>query len=274
MLINSSNTQEYNSASDTQQVARYLSNHDIYGSEGSPYTIFNGKNGTLAAFVVTAFMKSVPFIYNGMEVGNTVAMPFPFTSSVINWTEDVSITPEMTKIIAIRNNSAVIRRGSLTSYTNFDVCAFTKALGTDGVFVLSNLRNAEKTFTLPSGIANTSMVDELTSTDVNLGTTISLAAYEYKVFTTDNFVSVNEAEILPATAPIVYPNPAGDGLVTIKFPGGCSNATMNVFDLQGKQVLSKQMDSNPFDISNLAKGIYTVKLVCSDNVLMTKFVKE
>ena len=76
-LINSSNTQEYINASDTQRVTRYLSNHDIYGSEGSPYTIFNGKEGTLAAFVVTAFMKSVPFIYNGMEVGNTVANALP-----------------------------------------------------------------------------------------------------------------------------------------------------------------------------------------------------
>ena len=147
-------------------------------------------------------------------------MPFPFTSSVINWTEDESITPEMTKIIEIRNNSVAIRRGSLTSYTNADVCAFMKVLGTEAVFVLSNLRNAEKTFTLPAGIANTSMFDELTNTDVNLDTTISLAAYEYKVFTTDNFVSVNEAEILPATDPIVYPNPAGDGLVIIQLPGG------------------------------------------------------
>jgi glycosidase len=274
MLINNSNTQEYTSASDTQQVARYLSNHDIYGSEGSPYTIFNGKEGTLAAFVVTALMKSVPFIYNGMEVGNTVAMPFPFTSSVIDWTEDESITPEMTKIIAIRNNNVAIRRGSLTSYTNSDVCAFRKVSGTDAAFVLSNLRNAEKTFTLPSGIANTSMVDELSNTDVNLGSTISLAAYEYKVFTTDNFVSVNEMESLSATTPIVYPNPCQDGLVIIKIPGSFSDAMMNVFDLQGKQVLSKQIDSNPFSISNLSKGIYFVKLVCSDNVMITKFVKE
>jgi glycosidase len=273
-LINNSNTQEYISASDTQQVTRFLTNHDIYGSEGSPYLIFNGKKGTLAAFVITAFMKSVPFIYNGMEVGNTVAMPFPFTSSVINWTEDESITPEMTKIIAIRNNNEAIRRGSLTSYTNSDVCAFKKVLGTDGVFVLCNLRNAEKTFTLPAGIASINMHDELTDTDVILGTTISLAAYEYKVFTTDNMVSVDEAELYPATAAIVYPNPSKDGLVIIKLPGSYRDVTINIFDLQGKQVLSKQMDSNPIDISHLGNGIYLTKLTSSENVQITKFVKE
>lgn len=273
-LINTSNSREYTSASDTQQVARYLSNHDIYGSEGSPYTIFNGKDGTLAAFVVTALMKSVPFIYNGMEVGNTVAMPFPFTSSVINWTEDESITPDMTKIIAIRNNEVAIRRGSLTSYTNSDVCAFTKVSGTEAVFVLSNLRNAEKTFSLPSGIANTVMVDELENTSVNLGTTITLAAYEYKIFTTDNFVSVSEAELNPVTGPIVYPNPAEDGSVSITLPGSHNDIMIHVFDLQGKRVLYKQMDATPVDISRLEKGIYVVKLASSENVRFTKFVKE
>jgi hypothetical protein len=209
-----------------------------------------------------------------MEAGNTVAMPFPFTSSVINWTEDESIIPEMTKIIAIRNNSVAIRRGSLTSYTNSDVCAFRKVSGTDAVFILSNLRNAEKTFTLPSGIAGTSMYDELTNTDVNLDTTLSLAAYEYKVFTTDNFVSASEVQLLPATAPIVYPNPAGDGSVIIKLPGSDRDGVMNVYTLQGKQVLSKQMDTEPIDISYLGKGIYLVKLVYSENVMITKFIKE
>ena len=103
-------------------MARYLTNHDVYGSDGSPFNIFGGKSGTLAAFVVTTYMKSVPFIYNGIEVGNTVAMPFPFNSSVINWTEDVSVTPEMTNIIVFYNSSDAIRRGTLTSYDNADVC--------------------------------------------------------------------------------------------------------------------------------------------------------
>jgi glycosidase len=274
LLINNSNTREYISASDTQLVARYLSNHDIYGSEGSPYTIFNGKDGTLAAFVVTAFMKSVPFIYNGMEVGNTVPMPFPFTSSVIDWTEDESITPEMINLIDIRNKNIAIRRGSLTSYTNADVCAFTKVMGTEAVFVLSNLRNAEKTFTLPSGIANTSMFDELANINVNLGTTISLAAYEYIIFTTDNFVSVNEGTLNPVTGPIVYPNPAKDGTVIITLPADHSDVVMHVFNVGGKLVLCKQLDSEPVDISNLEKGIYVIKLACSENVISTKFAIE
>ena len=80
--------------------------------------------------------------------------------------------------------------------------------------------------------------------------------------------------LLAPTAPIVYPNPVRDGLVRIKIPGGYSDALMNVFDLQGKQVVSLQIDSDPVDISVLSKGIYFVKLVCPDKVLVTKFAKE
>jgi glycosidase len=259
-LIDNSNNTEYVNASDTQRVARYLSNHDIYGSDGSPYINFSGKKGTLAAFVITAFMKSVPFIYNGMEVGNTVAMPFPFTSSVINWTEDESITPEMTKIISIRNVSTAIRRGGLTSYTNADVCAFTKVSGTEGVFVLSNLRNAEKTFTIPAGIANTTWYDELSETEVTIGDTLSLAAYEYKVFSTDNFVSVRDREFSPSEAPVLYPSPAENGWFMVTLPGGFSDVAMSIFDLQGRKVLTAMLSSkeSTVNITGLKKGMYIV----------------
>ena len=259
-LINNSNNAEYINASDTQRVVRYLSNHDIYGSDGSPYIVFNGKKGTLAAFVITALMKSVPFIYNGMEVGNTVAMPFPFTSSVISWTEDVSITPEITKIIAIRNTSEAIRRGNLTSYTNYDICAFTKVAGTQGVFVLSNLRDAERTFTVPTAIAGTTWYDELTGTGVNLGDTQSLAAYEYKIFSTDNFVSVRDIGMPATEAPVLYPNPAGNERIMVTLPDGLCNITMNISDLQGRKVISVILLSREtiIDVSGLMKGMYLV----------------
>ena len=71
---------------------------------------------------------------------------------------------------------------------------------------------------------------------------------------------------------IFYPNPATEKLYLKN--SNYANSIIMIFDLQGKQVLSKQMDSNPIDISNLEKGIYVVKLVGSENVLITKFIKE
>jgi glycosidase len=187
-IIAESNSFDYTGATGSQQVIRWLSNHDIYGSEGSPFKIFGGKNGTLAAFVVTAYMKSVPFIYNGMEVGNTVVLSFPFTDLDINWEEDLSVTPEMTNIITLRNLSTAIRRGALTTFSNADVCAFKKISATDSVYAFINLRNTSKTFTLPAAIASKTMVDAFTNEPENFGTTLPLAAYQYRIFTNSGIV--------------------------------------------------------------------------------------
>jgi hypothetical protein len=48
----------------------------VYNSDGSPINLYGGKNGSLAAFVVTAYMKGVPMIYTGQEVGTTRGMDF------------------------------------------------------------------------------------------------------------------------------------------------------------------------------------------------------
>ena len=59
-FIDQSNIDEYVDATGNDQVARFLSNHDIYSSDGSPFTIFNGTEGTMAAFAVASLMKGYP----------------------------------------------------------------------------------------------------------------------------------------------------------------------------------------------------------------------
>jgi glycosidase len=179
--IDSRNTTEYVNASNGQQVVRYLTNHDVNGSDGTPQELFGGIRGSMAAFVVTAYMKSVPMIYNGQEVGFPTRITFPFTSVDINWTLNPDIKEEYKTIIAFRNTSAAIRRGSLISYNSADVAAFTKELGAEKVFVLSNLRNGARTFTLPAALVNTNWTNAMTGAPVSLTTSVNLAAYEYLV---------------------------------------------------------------------------------------------
>ncbi len=259
--IDNLNSSEYTGAGPNNRVVRYLTNHDVYGSDGSPYNFLGGKNGTLAAFVVIAYMKSVPFIYNGVEVGNTVSMPFPFTSSVINWTKDLTVTPEIKKIIAFRNKSVAIRRGALTSFDNSDVCAFIKVSETDTVFVLSNLRNSDQSFTLPNIIAGAYWYDAFTNAPVSLGTTISLSAYQYKVFTNRaSTLSVNETLFSPKHI-VIFPNPVENGLLNIDVKPSTKNLTIKLYDIRGKDVFESLLHSslNTFDVSSLKKGIYLAK---------------
>src|SRR5947209_5973794 len=58
--IDTLNVSEYIDASNGQGIIRYTSNHDVNGSDGTPLELFGGRKGSMAAFVVIAYMKSIP----------------------------------------------------------------------------------------------------------------------------------------------------------------------------------------------------------------------
>src|SRR5690606_23021436 len=136
-LIDSVNTKDYaNSIRDSQRVVRYVSNHDVNIYEGTPMELFQGKRGALAAFVVAAYMKGVPMIYNGQEIAYTKRLEF-FSSTPIDWaTADEDILQEYKNLIAFYNSSDAIRRGALKSFNSKDVVVFTKELQGEKVLVI------------------------------------------------------------------------------------------------------------------------------------------
>jgi glycosidase len=181
LTIDGLNTSEYVGSTTGKAVVRYITNHDVNGSDGTPLELFGGANGSTTAFVVAAYMKSVPMIYNGQEVGNTTRLTFPFTSTKVNWTGNYPMEADYKKIIAFRNSSAAIRRGALTSYSSADVCVFTKIQGSETVLVIANLRNSTINYTLPSAIASAAWQDVMHGGTINLSTQLSLAPYAYRV---------------------------------------------------------------------------------------------
>jgi glycosidase len=179
--IDTVNQKEYAHATNLQQMVRYITNHDVNSSDGSPITLFGGKKGAMAAFIVAAYMKSVPMIYDGQEVGLPYALLFPFTRSKIDWSVNVDVTAEYKKVIAFRNSSEAIRRGELTSYSSDDICAFTKTIGDKRVLVLSNLRNKPVTYSIPTNLVNMKWKDAFTGSKMDFITTITLNPYQYLV---------------------------------------------------------------------------------------------
>jgi glycosidase len=181
--IDNLNNTEYTNAGTNNMVVRYLTNHDVNSSDGTALDLFGGKSGSMAAFVVVAYMKGVPMIYNGQEVGTSYRLTFPFTGTPINWNQNQSMVEEYKKIITFRNKSVAIRRGILTSYSNAGICAFTKTIDTETVFVVSNLRNSTINYALPPTVAETVWKDAFTGTSVAFNTQLTLSPYLYQVFT-------------------------------------------------------------------------------------------
>jgi uncharacterized protein (TIGR02145 family) len=71
---------------------------------------------------------------------------------------------------------------------------------------------------------------------------------------------------------ILYPNPATDKIYLYNV--NYINTLIMIFDLHGNLVMSKKIDSNSIDISNLENGIYFIKLDISGKVFITKFIKK
>jgi len=181
-LIDNTNSSDYVGATGTNQIVRYLTNHDVDGSDGAPVTLLGGIPGSTAAFVVVAYMKGIPFVYNGTEVAFPTAITFPFTTVTIDWTINPAVTATYIQIINLRNKSTAIRRGALVSYDNSDVCAFTKIAAGDTVFVAVNLRNSSINYAVPGALQNTSWSDGFDSSAQTLGSQLTLPAYGYRVF--------------------------------------------------------------------------------------------
>jgi hypothetical protein len=70
----------------------------------------------------------------------------------------------------------------------------------------------------------------------------------------------------------IYPNPVKDKLYIKKI--NTSNAQVIIYDLNGKQVLIKQITANFIDVSSLSKGFYILKLAESKSLSFNKFLKE
>ncbi len=179
-VLQNTNTTEYASALPGSQVVRYTTNHDVYLSDGSPVNIYGGKTGSMAAFLVTAYMKGVPMIYNGQEVGTTQKIDF-FYDTPIDWRTNPDMTAEYKSILNFRAGSEAVKTGDLTVYNSDNVAAFTKSNDKQKVLVIANIRGNNATYVVPPALAGTGWKNAFTNAAVTLGNSLYLQPYQHMV---------------------------------------------------------------------------------------------
>jgi len=202
-------TYEYAKATGNQQIVRYTGNHDTYTNDDGvrrPFVAFKNHNGIVANFLVSAYMKGVPFLMSGQEIDYEPKTDWPWTNFKFNWSQNPTAAADFAKILNFRTTSAAIRRGDLTTYANDDISIFTKTLGTEKVIVMSNLRNASKSYVIPAALAGTYVNPYNNNASVTLttGATRTFAAFEYLVLTNTNapVVAVTGVSVNPTTATV------------------------------------------------------------------------
>lgn len=202
-------TYEYAKATGNQQIVRYTGNHDTYTNDDGvrrPFVAFKNHNGIVANFLVSAYMKGVPFLMSGQEIDYEPKTDWPWQNFKFNWSQNPTAAADFAKILNFRTTSAAIRRGDLTTYANDDISIFTKTLGSEKVIVMSNLRNASKSYVIPAALAGTYVNPYNNNASVTLtaGTTRNFAAYEYLVLTNTNapVVAVTGVSVNPTTVTV------------------------------------------------------------------------
>jgi glycosidase len=166
---------------ESARVVRYTSNHDVNSYEGTPLELFGGKKGSLATFVVAAYMKTVPMVYNGQEIGYTNRIDF-FDNKSINWNlADYQMLQTYKDIISFRNSSNALKRGAFTGFSSDDVCVFTMELGEEKVLVLANLRNKTVKYMLPASLLNSTWGDAFSTNSITLAEQVDLNPFQYLV---------------------------------------------------------------------------------------------
>jgi len=179
--IQDANAAEYaNNYNNDNRIVRYTSNHDVNLAEGTPLELFGGKKGSIATFVVAAYLKSVPMIYNGQEIGYNKRINY-FAKTPIDWsTADASMLAEYKKIIAFRNSNNAVKSGTYTGYSNNAISAFTMVKDAEKVLVLSNLTDSPAKYLVAPALKAT-WKDGITGASVTLGSEITLLPYQYLI---------------------------------------------------------------------------------------------
>lgn len=180
------NNADYTDLPANTAILRWISNHDDDAWDNTPLGIFQGINGSMAAFVLAAYMGGVPLIYNGQEVGCPIKLSF-FSSPTtkIDWTINPGVKEQYEKLISFRKSSEAVKSGSIEIYNNTDIMAFKRIINTGEVLVIVNVRNSAIDYQLPAALQNSTWKDALSGLTVRLESKLYLEPFEYRIVISD-----------------------------------------------------------------------------------------
>ncbi len=180
VAIGTANTSDAATAPSGDALLRMTSDHDEDSNGNTPFTAFNGKAGSMAAFTLAATMGGVPLIYSGQEVGISVFQSVN-KGVPIDWTANPDMLAAYKKLIAFRNNSNALKTGTVTLFGDANIVAFEKTSGTETVLVVVNTRSSASSYTIPAALVNSAWTDTLNGGTISLASQLSLQAYQYMV---------------------------------------------------------------------------------------------
>lgn len=174
----STNTSEYSTIPAGKHKIRFTTNHDESAWDATPMTLFNGKNGSLAASVASFFINGVPLLYTGQEVGRQNKVSF-FSNTPIDWNTNPDMLLAYQNLLDFYKTSNAAKKGTLTAYPSNDILCFKKVFNDESLLIFINMRNSSISFPIPIDFQNTTWTNAMTNSSENLGSSLNLNAYHY-----------------------------------------------------------------------------------------------
>lgn len=142
-----SDSLEYAGLPEGKVKLRFTTNHDEC-VKMSPVREFFGPEGSMAAFVATAFIHGGILVYGSQEVGYPGKINF-FNYVEIDWKANPRMYEEYCALIAAYNSEPALRKGSVVPYPDDNVLMFERVYGEDKILVVVNMRDTQHRITLP-----------------------------------------------------------------------------------------------------------------------------
>jgi len=160
---------------------RFTTNHDETMWDAPPPALFDGLEGSKAAFVLATSMPGAPLVYNGQELGVTDSVSF-FARTPYGWTQQPEIRGFYRTYLNLYRDSPALQEGGLTVHTPDaeDVLVYERSTNDDTILAAVNVRDTSATVPVPDAYADASLTSALTGETVD-GEEMSLGAYGYRL---------------------------------------------------------------------------------------------
>lgn len=163
---------------------RYTTNHDMTANDESPITAFGGKDGAMAAFVLTGMMSDCMMIYSSQEIAYPKTLSF-FTYNVLDWDSDKEYTQELCTFMQIHAKTAKFRKNTpeLIQTTGGGVAVWLDGGQGNGMLAVINTSGSTVQIKVPMEQAGKSSYDEAAGSTTTIPQVLDMKPYEYKIYT-------------------------------------------------------------------------------------------
>lgn len=160
---------------------RFTTNHDETMWDATPLELFDGRDGSEAAFVLTTTLPGVPLMYNGQELGIADTVSF-FAAQPYDWNQTDTMMPFYSTYLNLYQSSTALRDGDfeVLAPDAENVALYRRFTDNQNLIIAVNLREEATTIDLPTAYQEASLTNVLTNTTVP-GSTLSLEPHGYHI---------------------------------------------------------------------------------------------